>query len=84
VATVVGIFIAAMYPLPGAAVDFLGMYSLYNLYIWTMAFVYAPLKSGGDNEDGSFGDFSMSVSSGENEGITDGGVGADELDDMQL
>ncbi|GMI44155.1 hypothetical protein TrCOL_g5484 [Triparma columacea] len=84
VATVVGIFIAAMYPLPGAAVDFLGMYSLYNLYIWTMAFVYAPLKSGGDNEDGSFGDFSMSVSSGENEGINDGGVGADELDDMQL
>ncbi|GMH71188.1 hypothetical protein TrRE_jg11118 [Triparma retinervis] len=83
-ATVVGIFIAAMYPLPGAALDFLGMYSLYNLYIWTMAFVYAPLRSGGDSDGGSFGDFSMSVSSGEGDVMNDGGIGADDLDDMQL
>jgi hypothetical protein len=84
VATCVGLFIAAMYPVPSAPLDFLGMYSLYNLYVWTLAFVYAPLQSG----NGTYGqDFHVSMDSMESGGETEGTMmagGDDAIDDMQL
>ncbi|GMH47036.1 hypothetical protein TrLO_g4258 [Triparma laevis f. longispina] len=82
-ATVVGIFIAALYPVPSAALDFLGMYSLYNLYIWTMAFVYAPLKNSANDVDEKYGVMEFG---GELRGPSMIGdiASQEEIDDMQL
>jgi len=82
-ATVVGIFIAALYPVPSAALDFLGMYSLYNLYIWTMAFVYAPLKNSSNDTSENYGVMEFG---GELRGPSMIGdiASQEEIDDMQL
>ncbi|GMH69386.1 hypothetical protein TrST_g11081 [Triparma strigata] len=38
--------IGATYPLPSASYEFLMFYGLTNVYVWTLAFAYAPLYSG--------------------------------------
>ena len=70
--------------MPSAPLDFLGMYSLYNLYVWTLAFVYAPLQSGGQD---FFVDDSETTS-GEDDGSSMFSsmmhMKDDSVDDMQL
>jgi hypothetical protein len=45
VATIVGIFIGALYPLYSAPINFTTYYGLYNLYVWALALAYAPLST---------------------------------------
>ncbi|KAG5178203.1 Wnt-binding factor required for Wnt secretion-domain-containing protein [Tribonema minus] len=40
--SIVGVFTAAFYPWSTSGITFLGFHGLYNLYIWTLAFAYAP------------------------------------------
>ena len=69
------------------------MTAMYNLYVWTMAFIYAPLSSNG--EGGDYGDFDLDVDSsvgvGGGVGGGDGGDGVGTtlqtrggMEDMQL
>jgi hypothetical protein len=55
---IVGASIGALYPLPTHAFDFLFFYGCFNLYVWMLAFSYAPatdegveaIELGGNNE----------------------------------
>jgi hypothetical protein len=52
----------------------------YNLYVWTLAFVYAPLQSGA-------GVYSQDFDSMDGDSVSDGsmmGAGEDAIVDMQL
>ena len=44
---IVGVAIGALYPLPDKAFDFLFFYGAFNLYVWLLAFAYAPEKDEG-------------------------------------
>ena len=47
---IVGILTGALYPLPDSSFRFLFFYGNFNLYVWVLAFAYAPEKS---EDDGS-------------------------------
>jgi len=64
------------YPIPSAPIAFLGMTGIYNLYVWTMAFIYAPLTS--QNEDND--EYEVSVDAG----VGSNAVATREIGDMQL
>jgi len=92
-ATCVGMYSGFMYPQVASSTDFLAMTAMYNLYVWTMAFIYAPLSSNG--EGGDYGDFDLDVDSsvgvGGGVGGGDGGDGVGTtlqtrggMEDMQL
>jgi len=60
VSTCVAMYMGSMYIIPSAPIAFLGMTGLYNLYVWTMAFIYAPLTSAGSN----YNDFEVEIDAG--------------------
>tara|TARA_B110000305_G_C19387850_1_gene613202 strand:+ start:1018 stop:1584 length:567 start_codon:yes stop_codon:yes gene_type:complete len=57
---VIGVMVGALYPLPDSSFKFLFFYANFNVYVWTLAFAYAPEKDdGGDghHEEMQNGDF---------------------------
>ena len=57
-ATVAGILAGSYYPLAGG-VSFLGVCGLMNMYVWTLAFVYAPLEAAGGASGNDFSEFEV-------------------------
>lgn len=52
---VIGVFVAAYYPYSTSTVAFVGIHGLLNLYIWTLAISFSPVRgglSGGPNSLG--------------------------------
>lgn len=52
---VIGVFVAAYYPYSTSAVAFVGIHGLLNLYIWTLAISFSPVRgavSGGSSSLG--------------------------------
>jgi hypothetical protein len=46
--SVIGVFTAAFYPWSTSAVTFLGFHGLFNIYVWTLSYAYAPIYSSPD------------------------------------
>jgi len=42
--SVIGVFVAALYPIQSSPIEFLTYYGMYNLYLWMLAYAYTPLK----------------------------------------
>ena len=61
IATCVGFYMGSFYPIPSAPIAFLGLTGMYNLYVWTLAFIYAPLTS--NQEDYASAEYDVEVNS---------------------
>lgn len=51
VACLIGLSVGFMFTIAATAIEFTLMYGLLNLYVWTLAFSYAPLDSAANYED---------------------------------
>lgn len=63
---VIGVFVAAYYPYSTSGVAFVGIHGLLNLYIWTLAVSFSPVRSRsvGDPHSLGMGDKPVSISGG--------------------
>mmetsp|Transcript_8850 Transcript_8850/g.11675 ORF Transcript_8850/g.11675 Transcript_8850/m.11675 type:complete len:468 (+) Transcript_8850:272-1675(+) len=46
--TIIGIFVAAFYPIRSSGIEFLTFFGVYNLYIWVLAIAYTPMGRQGN------------------------------------
>lgn len=62
---VIGVFVAAYYPYSTSGVAFVGIHGLLNLYVWTLAISFSPVRSrsvsGGDSNALGVGDKSSAA-----------------------
>lgn len=75
-AALFAIYAGATYPIPQGAPHFVAVSAIFNLYIWTMAFVYAPLGGSGTES----GDVDFNSNNGDNNERSIVG----DVDDVQL
>lgn len=68
---VIGVFVAAYYPYSTSAVAFVGIHGLLNLYIWTLAISFSPVRTSNSAARGS----SHSLGVGDKAGPEGGGRG---------
>lgn len=52
---VIGVFVAAYYPYSTSAVAFVGIHGLLNLYIWTLAISFSPVRASASGGPHSLG-----------------------------
>lgn len=63
---IIGVFVAAYYPYSTSGTAFVGIHGLLNLYIWTLAISFSPVRSRstGDPHALGMGDKPVSIRSG--------------------
>lgn len=69
---IIGVFVAAFYPYSTSEIAFVSIHGLMNLYVWTLALSFSPIRVEGASEGLGMGDKPRRVETGTAKGWDDG------------